>query len=63
MDHLTYIMASYGSTVVLAGAYSIAAWVRMGRARKRLAAIDPRAREMGRDTHSDLGRQPGRLRG
>jgi hypothetical protein len=43
MDHLTYIMAAYGLTVVIAGWYSVAAWVRMTRARRRLAAIDPRA--------------------
>jgi cytochrome oxidase assembly protein ShyY1 len=45
MDHLTYIMASYAIAVVMAAAYAIAAWARMGRARKRLAAIDPRGRD------------------
>jgi hypothetical protein len=42
MDHLTYIMAAYGLTVVICGCYAVSAWVRMGRARRRLAAIDPR---------------------
>ena len=42
MDHLTYIMAAYGLTVAIGGAYAVSAWVRMGRARRRLAAIDPR---------------------
>ena len=63
MDHLIYIMASYGLTVAVVVAYSVAAWVRVGRARRRLAAIDPRAREMGRDTHSDIGRRREHQRG
>jgi hypothetical protein len=45
MDHLTYIMAAYGLTVVTVTAYAVAAWTRMGRARKRLAAVDPRGRD------------------
>jgi hypothetical protein len=63
MDHLIYIMASYAITVVLTMAYSIAAFVRMGRARKRLAAIDPRTRDMGRDAQGGIGRQTGHQRG
>jgi hypothetical protein len=43
MDHLTYIVSAYGLTVVIAGWYTVSAWVRMARARRRLAAIDPRA--------------------
>ena len=43
MSHLTYIMASYALAVVMGAAYGVAAWARMGRARRRLAAIDPRA--------------------
>lgn len=43
MTHLTYIIAAYGLFVVVAGWYSAGAWMRMGRARRRLAAIDPRA--------------------
>ena len=42
MDHLTYIIAAYGLTVVIGGWYGVSAWVRMDRARRRLAAIDPR---------------------
>jgi hypothetical protein len=44
MTHLTYISAAYGLAVVVAGWFAVDAWLRMGRARKRLAAIDPRAR-------------------
>jgi hypothetical protein len=43
MTHLTYIIAAYGVFVVIAVWFSTASWTRMTRARKRLAAIDPRA--------------------
>ena len=43
MTHLTYIMAAYGLTVLVAGVFSFDAWARMNRARRKLAAIDPRA--------------------
>jgi hypothetical protein len=42
MTHLPFIVASYGLTVVVGVAYAVDAWTRMGRARRRLAAIDPR---------------------
>jgi len=42
LDHLIYIMAAYGLAVVIGGAYAVNAYVRQGRARRRLAAIDPR---------------------
>jgi len=42
MDHLFYIMAAYGFTVVIGGWYAGSAWMRMARARRRLAAVDPR---------------------
>jgi hypothetical protein len=43
MTHLTYIMAAYGIGMLVAGGFAVDAWTRMGRARRRLAAIDPRA--------------------
>ena len=43
MDHLPYILAAYGLTVAVAGGFALDAWLRMGRARRRLAAIDKRA--------------------
>ena len=43
MDNLPYIIAAYGLTIVFGGYYAVSAWLRMGRARRRLAAIDPRA--------------------
>ena len=45
MTHLTYIIPAYALTVVMILAYAITARNRMERARKRLAAIDPRERE------------------
>jgi len=44
MTHLVYIVASYGLTVVVSTAFAVDAWARMRRARRRLAAIDPRTR-------------------
>jgi len=44
MTHLPYIIGSYGLAVLLAVGYGAGAWRRMLRARRRLAAIDPRAR-------------------
>ena len=43
MTHLPYIVASYALVVVVTAAYGVDAWSRMARARRRLAAIDPRA--------------------
>jgi hypothetical protein len=42
MTHLGYIVAAYGIAVLVAGGFAVDAWLRMGRARRRLAAIDPR---------------------
>jgi hypothetical protein len=44
MTHLPYIAASYALAVVVAVIYGVDAWTRLGRARRRLAAIDPRAK-------------------
>ncbi len=43
MTHLTYIIAAYALAVLVGTVFSVDAWSRMGRARRRLAAIDPRA--------------------
>jgi hypothetical protein len=43
MDHLLYIAAAYALTALVAIGYSVDAWTRMGRAKRRLAAIDPRS--------------------
>jgi hypothetical protein len=46
LDHSIYITASHGLAVVIGDAYAVSAFLRMGRARRRFAAIDPR--EAGR---------------
>ncbi len=46
MTHLPFIVASYALAVLVLGGFGIGAWVRVGVARRRLAAIDPR-RERG----------------
>ncbi len=46
MNHLPYIAAAYGLTAAVIVWLSFDAALRIGRARRRLAAIDPRA---GRD--------------
>jgi heme exporter protein D len=42
MTHLPFIAASYGLAALVMGGLGIGAWLRVGRARRRLAAIDPR---------------------
>ena len=44
MTHLPYIVASYALVVALGGLYGAGAWRRLARARRLLAALDPRAR-------------------
>ena len=44
MTHLLYIAGAYGMAVALGGWFAVAAWLRTRRARRRLAAIDPRTR-------------------
>jgi len=45
MTHLPYIAASYGLALLVGAAFTIDAWLRTGRARRRLDAIDPRRRD------------------
>jgi hypothetical protein len=42
MTHLPFIAASYALAAVVLGWFGIGAWMRVGSARRRLAAIDPR---------------------
>ena len=48
MTHLAYIAASYGLALLVGAGFAVDAWLRVGRARRRLAAIDPR-QQRGRD--------------
>ena len=47
MTHLPFIAASYALGVLVPLVFGIAAFTRMGSARRRLAAIDPRANRSG----------------
>ena len=47
MDHLPYIAASYALGVLIPGIFAVAAYLRVGSARRRLAAIDTRPRRGG----------------
>jgi len=44
VNHLPYIAASYAIGILLPAGFALAAFLRVGAARRRLAAIDPRAR-------------------
>jgi hypothetical protein len=43
MTYLPFIAVSYALTALVLGGFGIGAWLRLSAARKRLAAIDPRA--------------------
>ncbi|MDE2517649.1 MAG: hypothetical protein KGL12_16600 [Rhodospirillales bacterium] len=47
MTHLPYVAASYALGVAVPAAFALAAFLRLGLARRRLAALDPRARARG----------------
>jgi hypothetical protein len=44
MTHLPYVAASYALGVLIPAGFALAAFLRVGAARRRLATIDPRAR-------------------
>ncbi len=43
VTHLPFIAGSYGFALVVIGGYAVAATLRLGRARRRLRALDPRS--------------------
>ena len=45
MTHLPFVAGAYGLTVAAGAWLSVSAALRLRRARRRLAAVDPRARE------------------
>jgi hypothetical protein len=55
MTHLPFIAASYALGVLIPLLFGIAAFTRMGTARRRLAAIDPRANRPGPNAHQAHG--------
>ena len=42
MTHLPYIAAAYALTLGGVGGFALTAWLRMGRATRKLAAVDRR---------------------
>lgn len=42
MTHLGFVAAAYGLALVVGAGFAVDAWLRVGRARRRLEAIDPR---------------------
>jgi hypothetical protein len=44
MTHLPYIVAAYTISLVVPVSFALLAQTRLGRARRRLASLDPRAR-------------------
>lgn len=42
MTHLGFVAAAYGLALIVGAGFAIDAWLRLGRARRRLDAIDPR---------------------
>jgi hypothetical protein len=42
LDQLIYIVAACGLAAVVSGTFAVNAWLRLGRARRRLMAIDRR---------------------
>ena len=44
MTHLPFIAGSYALAVIVPAWLALSAWTRLGRARKRLAALDTRTR-------------------
>ena len=48
MTHLPYIAAAYALGVLIPAGYAIAAAMRLGAAKRRLAALEPRGRREAR---------------
>jgi len=48
MTYLPFVAASYALAAVVLVGFSVSAWLRLGAARRRLAAIDPRREGTGR---------------
>ena len=44
MTHLPFIAGSYALAVIVPAWLAVSAWTRLGRARKRLAALEPQGR-------------------
>jgi hypothetical protein len=58
MTHLPFIAASYVLGVLVPLIFGISAFTRMGAARRRLAAIDPRDKRPGAGPRAHRAREP-----
>jgi len=47
MTHLPFIVASYALAALVFAGFGLSAWARVGAARRKLAAIDPRRERTG----------------
>ena len=47
MTHLPFIAGSYALGILVPTGFALSAWLRLGAARRRLAAIDPRNKGPG----------------
>jgi len=55
MDLVPYIAASYALGILIPGIFAVTAYLRVGAARRRLAAIDPRANRPGAGARARRG--------
>ncbi len=55
MNHLPYIAGSYALGILIPVGFALSAGLRLGAARRRLAAIDPRAKGPGASQRTRQG--------
>jgi hypothetical protein len=58
MTHLPFIAGAYALGVLIPAGFGLSAYLRLGAARRRLAAIDPRAKGSGAGPRSRSGTSP-----
>ncbi len=58
MTHLPFIAASYALGVLIPAGFALSAFLRLGAARRRLAAIDPRLKGPGAGSRARRGATP-----
>jgi hypothetical protein len=58
MTHLPFIAGSYALGVLVPAGFALSAYLRLGAARRRLATIDPRARDSGAGPRTRPGASP-----
>jgi hypothetical protein len=58
MTHLPFIAGSYALGILVPAGFALAAFLRLGAARRRLAAIDPRIKGTGAGSRARPGAGP-----